>query len=172
MVEAQVNGERRSVAVLLCVLIKRARELVAIDVFVFEFKQKTAYDIASCLVRSDMCIRGSVEVEDKKILKGLDLDVEKGNPVQLHACPWCGATLNAWQYEITNEPRMRVRCRDKSCDFAGGLPVYMVDEDVYVVGGANSAGQAGVAFFEVAGRGKLQVRGSFPATGHSQKLIH
>jgi hypothetical protein len=60
-----------------------------------------------------------------------DQDVDEGNPVQLHACPWCGASLNAWQYEITTEPRMRIRCRDKNCDFASGLPVYIVDEDVY-----------------------------------------
>jgi hypothetical protein len=62
-----------------------------------------------------------------------DQDVPEGSPVQLHACPWCGATLNAWQYEITTEPRMRIRCRDKSCDFYPGLPVYIVDEDVYAV---------------------------------------
>jgi hypothetical protein len=60
-----------------------------------------------------------------------DQDVEEGNPVQLHACPWCGTKLNAWQYEITTEPRMRIRCRDKGCEFSAGLPVYIVDEDVY-----------------------------------------
>jgi hypothetical protein len=60
-----------------------------------------------------------------------DQEVDEGNPVQLHSCPWCGATLNAWQYEITTEPRMRIRCRDKGCEFSNGLPVYIVDEDVY-----------------------------------------
>jgi hypothetical protein len=59
-------------------------------------------------------------------------DVETGNPVQLHSCPWCGARLTAWQYEITNDPKMRVRCRDKDCPFSKiDIPVYLVDEDVY-----------------------------------------
>ena len=58
----------------------------------------------------------------------------KANPVQLHACPWCGATLDAWQYGSPTEPRdCVIRCRDKSCAFADGLPVYVVDEDIYRV---------------------------------------
>ena len=61
-----------------------------------------------------------------------DLSVEDANPVQLHACPWCGARLGPWQYEIaTDSPRMRVRCREESCMFRGGLPVFLVDEDIY-----------------------------------------
>jgi hypothetical protein len=60
------------------------------------------------------------------------LSVEEANPVQLHACPWCGAQLGPWQYEIaTDPPRMRTRCRDESCAFRGGLPVFLVDEDIY-----------------------------------------
>jgi len=60
------------------------------------------------------------------------LSVAEANPVQLHACPWCGAPLGPWQYEIaTDPPRMRIRCRDESCEFRSGLPVFLVDEDVY-----------------------------------------
>jgi hypothetical protein len=60
------------------------------------------------------------------------LSVEEGNPIQLHACPWCGEALGPWEYEIANNPRrMQIRCRDKSCDFRSGLPVHLVDEDVY-----------------------------------------
>jgi hypothetical protein len=61
-----------------------------------------------------------------------DLSVEEANPVQLHACPWCGARLGPWQYEIaTDPPKMRIRCRDESCTFRSGLPVFLVDEDIY-----------------------------------------
>jgi hypothetical protein len=61
-----------------------------------------------------------------------ELPVDEANPVQLHACPWCGAVLGPLQYEIaTDPPHMRIRCRDASCDFRVGLPVYLVDEDVY-----------------------------------------
>ena len=58
-------------------------------------------------------------------------EVLEGNPLQLRSCPWCGSELGAFQYEITTEPRMLIRCRDKTCEFARGLPVYLVDEDVY-----------------------------------------
>jgi hypothetical protein len=58
-------------------------------------------------------------------------EVLEGNPLQLRSCPWCGSELGPFQYEITTEPRMLIRCRDKTCEFARGLPVYLVDEDVY-----------------------------------------
>jgi Helicase conserved C-terminal domain len=61
-----------------------------------------------------------------------DLPVEDANPVQLHVCPWCGAQLGPFQYEIaTDPPHLRVRCRDASCLFREGLPVVLVDEDIY-----------------------------------------
>lgn len=58
-------------------------------------------------------------------------EVLEGNPLQLRRCPWCGSELGPFQYEITTEPRMLIRCRDKTCEFARGLPVYLVDEDIY-----------------------------------------
>ncbi|MGW8631384.1 helicase-related protein [Streptomyces sp. NPDC055793] len=54
------------------------------------------------------------------------------NPVQLHACPWCGTRLDARNYEVDAEAkRMHVRCSGRDCDFADGLPVHLVDEAVY-----------------------------------------
>ncbi|WP_340378726.1 helicase-related protein [Streptomyces sp. SS7] len=58
--------------------------------------------------------------------------LQEKNPVQLHACPWCGTRLDAHQYEVDhNAKRMHVRCPDPTCDFTGGLPVHLVDEAVY-----------------------------------------
>ncbi|MFK0099302.1 helicase-related protein [Streptomyces sp. NPDC091040] len=59
-------------------------------------------------------------------------ELQERNPVQLHACPWCGTRLDAYQYEV-DEParRMHVRCPDDWCDFRDGLPVHLVDEAVY-----------------------------------------
>lgn len=55
-----------------------------------------------------------------------------GNPIQLHSCPWCGQYLDHRNYSIaTDVPRMIIACRTPSCDFASGLPVYLIDEDVY-----------------------------------------
>ncbi|OEJ26715.1 DNA helicase [Streptomyces agglomeratus] len=58
--------------------------------------------------------------------------LQEKNPVQLHACPWCGTNLDAHQYEVDEEARrMHVRCPDVSCDFHDGLPVHLIDESVY-----------------------------------------
>jgi hypothetical protein len=54
------------------------------------------------------------------------------NPVQLHACPWCGTRLDARAYEVDEAAkRMHVRCPGADCDFARGLPVHLIDEAVY-----------------------------------------
>ncbi|WP_330238913.1 helicase-related protein [Streptomyces sp. NBC_00525] len=59
-------------------------------------------------------------------------DLQERNPVQLHACPWCGTRLDAYQYEVDEDAkRMHVRCPDDWCDFRDGLPVHLVDEAVY-----------------------------------------
>jgi hypothetical protein len=60
-------------------------------------------------------------------------DVEEGNPIQLLKCPWCGGNLGADEYRIMKYPErhLRVACGRPSCHFSGGLPVHLVDEDVY-----------------------------------------
>jgi hypothetical protein len=58
--------------------------------------------------------------------------VEKGNPVQIRACPWCGTKLDHRAYWIADDrPRLVISCRDKTCDFSKGLPVHVVDDDIY-----------------------------------------
>lgn len=54
------------------------------------------------------------------------------NPVQLHACPWCDHPLDSSHYALRENPRrVQVECRNEACDFARGLPVFVVDEDLY-----------------------------------------
>ncbi|MDX3244831.1 helicase-related protein [Streptomyces sp. ME18-1-4] len=69
----------------------------------------------------------------EKLLKlrgGQSLQTE--NPVQLHACPWCGTALDAHHYSVDEDDvRMDVRCPGDDCDFASGLPVHLVDQTVY-----------------------------------------
>ncbi|MGW7298717.1 helicase-related protein [Streptomyces sp. NPDC054829] len=65
-----------------------------------------------------------------KLRGGQNLQTE--NPVQLHACPWCGTALDAHNYMVDEDDvRMDVRCPGRDCDFASGLPVHLVDETVY-----------------------------------------
>ncbi|MFH8724051.1 helicase-related protein [Streptomyces termitum] len=67
-----------------------------------------------------------------ELRKDLGRRLATENPVQLHACPWCGTRLDARAYEVDRDARrMRVRCPGVGCDFAGGLPVHLIDEAVY-----------------------------------------
>ncbi|MFF7769612.1 helicase-related protein [Streptomyces massasporeus] len=62
----------------------------------------------------------------------LDKRLATENPVQLHACPWCGTRLDARAYEVDEDAkRMHVRCPAAECAFADGLPVHLIDEAVY-----------------------------------------
>ncbi|MFJ6454960.1 helicase-related protein [Paenarthrobacter sp. NPDC091669] len=67
----------------------------------------------------------------RKLAQGLD--VIEGNPVQLKACPWCGRVLSEADYAVRNLPiqRMLIRCPNDSCEYRSGLPVHLVDSDIY-----------------------------------------
>ena len=60
-------------------------------------------------------------------------EVVEGNPKQIEACPWCGTRLTVDNYRIVKVPsdRMLVSCAKKACEFADGLPLHIVDTDVY-----------------------------------------
>ncbi|MEU3173127.1 helicase-related protein [Streptomyces sp. NPDC007000] len=77
----------------------------------------------------------TLEEAGKKLdeLRGdLDKRLATENPVQLHACPWCGTRLDARDYEVDEDTRrMYVRCPGSGCDFTDGLPVHLIDEAVY-----------------------------------------
>lgn len=68
----------------------------------------------------------------KKLRDGKELQEE--NPVQLGVCPWCGSTLDAHDYHMApDNTEMTVRCPNDDCDFRDGLPVHVVDEQIYRV---------------------------------------
>jgi hypothetical protein len=59
--------------------------------------------------------------------------IYEGNPVQITKCPWCGKKIDLNGYEIRNGA-LNIRCADNpECEFHGGLPIYVVDEDIYRV---------------------------------------
>ena len=74
----------------------------------------------------------SIEMAEK-ILNGYhDPDNESSNPRQLEKCPWCGTSLSEENYQCSkNEKRMYIKCTDPKCDFHNGLPVYLIDEEIY-----------------------------------------
>lgn len=56
--------------------------------------------------------------------------IYEGNPAQVSDCPWCGAPIDILCYSV--ERVMLIRCaNNKSCDFHGGLPIYLIDDDIY-----------------------------------------
>lgn len=56
----------------------------------------------------------------------------KGNPKQLASCPWCGTELDSTHYWMGDyPPRLVVGCRHADCEFRTGLPVHLIDEDIY-----------------------------------------
>lgn len=62
------------------------------------------------------------------------LEPEAGNPMQLTRCPWCGIALDVENYRIDRlENRLRIACDTPTCRFSDGLPLYLVDDDVYQV---------------------------------------
>ena len=73
-----------------------------------------------------------IEMADK-ILHGVkDEDSDSSNPVQLRKCPWCGKELSEADYSCDlRKKRMNISCRDPKCDFHAGLPVYLIDEEIY-----------------------------------------
>lgn len=58
--------------------------------------------------------------------------VPSKNPCQLQACPWCNQRLGHRHYKLRENPkRLQIGCGNPDCDFADGLPVFVVDEDLY-----------------------------------------
>ncbi|MFD4139565.1 helicase-related protein [Streptomyces sp. NPDC058572] len=67
-----------------------------------------------------------------KLAKGETLQEE--NPVQLRACPWCGTPLEAGNYRVDLDAgTMTIACTGRDCPYRGGLPVHVVDSELYRV---------------------------------------
>lgn len=64
-----------------------------------------------------------------KLARGID--VAEGNPCQIKACPWCGARLPLESYRVIPKVKMTVTCPNNDCEFSEGLPVHLVDSDIY-----------------------------------------
>lgn len=73
--------------------------------------------------------------EAKRSLRDLrsGRDLLEKNPIQLTQCPWCGALLDYRNYavRIAPERHLHIACGTPGCDFSDGLPVHVVDEDIY-----------------------------------------
>ena len=68
-----------------------------------------------------------------KILNGVEDDTtEESNPVQIEKCPWCGHAITPDEYHCDSvAKRMKIKCPNANCGFHSGLPVYLIDEEIY-----------------------------------------
>jgi hypothetical protein len=65
-----------------------------------------------------------------KLRQGIRL--QQLNPLQLHRCPWCANLIGPQNVWIAKSPqRLVMACRTNGCEFSSGLPVCVVDEDIY-----------------------------------------
>ncbi|MGY1455546.1 helicase-related protein [Streptomyces sp. SS8] len=68
----------------------------------------------------------------RKIRRGEVL--QEQNPVQLRDCPWCGTALRAEDYAVdVDRGHMSINCPGQGCDYGDGLPVHVVDSELYRV---------------------------------------
>ena len=59
-----------------------------------------------------------------------DKRITDGNPMQIHRCPWCGSEIDIGCYQVGQT--MTIKCRNNNgCQFHDGLPIYVIDEDIY-----------------------------------------
>ncbi len=75
--------------------------------------------------------KGAVKALDTIRTHGIDsLSEDEANPCQIHTCPWCGSNIIEQNYTITEE-KMIISCPNEYCEFNRGLPIYLIDEDIY-----------------------------------------
>lgn len=68
--------------------------------------------------------------EVKQFLDGRK--TSSGSPIQVTKCPWCGSTIDRDDYHIdSSNKRLIINCPNNNCDFHEGLPVQLIDEDIY-----------------------------------------
>lgn len=60
---------------------------------------------------------------------GVD-SVGEGNPCQVLRCPVCGSKIFPKDYKI-HEGSMKITCPNEDCEYHRGLPIYLIDEDIY-----------------------------------------
>ena len=71
----------------------------------------------------------------KKILEGnAPSYLKNSNPAQITKCPWCGTNIPAeepFYHCDTDRCRIEISCPNSDCEFCGGLPIYLIDEEIY-----------------------------------------
>jgi hypothetical protein len=63
---------------------------------------------------------------------GRRLSGDQSSPVKLKRCPWCGTPLGIADYRMApGNTAVRLQCSKAACDFRGGIPAVVVDQQLY-----------------------------------------
>lgn len=69
---------------------------------------------------------------DKILNSDNDEEFGESNPALLKNCPWCGSILTKKNYICDfSKKRMYIKCNNNNCNFKDGLPIYLIDEEIY-----------------------------------------
>ncbi|QCB28201.1 helicase-related protein [Corynebacterium endometrii] len=72
----------------------------------------------------------TAEQELRKLVKGT-ASPDESILIRIRSCPACGETISYLDYKVTDH--LQISCPRLSCDFNDGLPLYIVDEDLYAL---------------------------------------
>ena len=79
-------------------------------------------------------------------LKSLQNGKSDENPFVVSRCPWCGAQIGKLDFETSSKKSKYLpkvfgyelgansvvfKCQDNKCEFKNGIPLYVIDEDIY-----------------------------------------
>jgi len=113
-----------------------------------QFERASALICACEIIRQEIGMQGNpfgiglwagIDLTPNKLSKakiilngGSDEQHPSSNPAQLKKCPWCGSKIEKNHYTVDIAmKRMIVKCPSIKCKFKEGLPVYMIDEEIY-----------------------------------------
>lgn len=110
---------------------ERSAALICACEFIRQKYSLTGGEISIGLwIGSSMTPNHIIDAQDKLYqLKELKT-VYEGNPVQVTKCPWCGSIIDVSNYTIEKNS-MKINCPNDNCTFYSGLPIYVVDDDIY-----------------------------------------
>lgn len=68
----------------------------------------------------------------KQVIRGEDDNDERCTTLPIQKCPWCKSDLHIHEQSVDDEEKRLVTpCSDDSCAFHAGLPLTVVDEEIY-----------------------------------------
>ena len=113
-----------------------------------QFERASALICACELIRQEKGLKGGeigiglwagqaltpnkIEIAEKILNGEIEANEETGNPVQITKCPWCGSEISKDDYCCnSSKKRLFIKCPNDSCSFNEGLPIHLIDEDIY-----------------------------------------